>query len=591
MSLQPVNTVDNKALFLRFKDEVWPYRWLLLPAMVAMMVMAGTNGAIAYMVQPILDDLFIKQDRQMLLIVPMVILAIFLVRGAAYFVQTYLMEYVGLRVVRSMQVRLYNHLLALDMAQVLGNATGGYISRIISDTNLLKSAASSVIANIFREGFTVIVLLGMVFYQNFELALVSAIGLPAAGFLIYRFGRRMRKLSRIRQERMESVVSHLEQTISGLRVVRAFNMEPRERAEFRHITKAVFAIQKKAIFVRAVSNPSMDIIAGLVIFGVITYAGNAIIEGQTTTGAFFSFLTALIMAYTPIKRFTSLNNALQESLAAARRVFEFLDIPPTIVSPPAPRETPAVTQGVNFNNVTFRYAPDLPPVLRDLNLSVRAGERIALVGQSGSGKSTLVNLLPRFYDVTEGAIEIDGVDIRDISMRGLRSRISMVTQEVILFNDSVRNNIAYGGGSDDPDKIRQAAADANALEFIEKLPEGFDTVIGDRGVKLSGGQRQRLSIARSILKDSPILILDEATSALDTESERLVQQALDRLMEGRTTLVIAHRLSTIQNADRILVLRNGVIVEMGSHAVLLEKGGEYARLHAIQFHNEEPIGN
>ena len=574
---------DNRALAIRFFRYVWPFRWYLIPAMVCMVLLAATNGAIAFLVQPILDRVFIEQDTRMLARLPLVVLVLFAVRGTAYFVQSYFMEMVGQRVVRALQVALYKHLMGMDLGFFQANATGNIMSRITYDANLLKGSASSVISNLMREGFTVVALLGVLLYRDWELAVVSLIGLPAAGFLIYTLGRRMRRLSRTRQEMMGGITAHLEESLSGQRIVKAFAMERYEQARFRRLNKAMLANNLRAAKVRALSNPVMDMVAGVAVSAVILYGGQAVVAGTTTTGTFFSFIAALLMAYNPIKKLTSLNNQLQEGLAAVRRIFAMMDLVPAIQDRPDAQTVSPMAREIRFDNVWFRYGEAQPDVLQGITLTIRAGERIALVGGSGSGKTTLVNLVPRFFDVTSGSVTIDGVDVRAMTQRSLRAQLAMVTQDVILFNDTVHNNIAYGCQDHADEALRVAARAANALDFIEAMPEGFHTMIGDRGVRLSGGQRQRLSIARSLLKDAPILILDEATSALDAESERVVQEALEHLMAGRTSLVIAHRLSTIQHADRIVVLREGRIVEEGSHAALLASNGEYARFHALQF--------
>lgn len=574
--------MTNKDVFKRFIGYILPFKWYLIPAFTCMIILAATNGAIAYAIQPLLDDVFVGQDLVLLYLLPFAVMAIFAIRGGAFYVQSYLMAFVGQKVVRTLRVELYNQLLNMDMQFHASRTTGSLISRITYDINLLQSSASKVISNLLQEGFTVIFLIGVLVYQNTELALISMIGLPVAGYLIIFFGRKVRRLSKNRQEMMEGVLSHAEESFTGISIIKAFCMESYERAGFRRVTKEVLNNQLKAAKVRSITKPAMDMVAGLAIGGVTFYGGTAIISGETTIGAYFSFLTALLMSYTPIKRFSNLNNSLQESMAAARRTFEMLDTQPTIQNLPDAKPLPRLQNRLSFRDVHFSYSAEDAPVIQGLNLEIKAGETVALVGPSGAGKTTLVQLVPRFYDVTAGSLLIDDEDIRNCTLKSLRSQIAMVTQEIILFNDTIRNNIAFGDVSQPIEKIEQAAKMANALDFILEMPHGFDTIIGDRGIKLSGGQRQRLSIARSLLKDAPILILDEATSALDTESERAVQGALEYLMKGRTTLVIAHRLSTIKRADRILFLQAGKILEEGSHDELLVKDGAYARYHKMQ---------
>ncbi|MBF0179604.1 MAG: lipid A export permease/ATP-binding protein MsbA [Magnetococcales bacterium] len=584
----PVSSGDmNRRLLRRWVELVWPYRWAMLPAILCMMALAASEGVIAYMVQPILDKIFIEQDRQMFKTLPYLLLLVFFLRGAASFTHNYIMGSVGMRIARKLQCQLYSHCLQFEMAYFLPFTTGSFISRVSNDPNVVKDATASVMVGLIREGLTLVVLVGVLFYRDPVLSFAAILGFPLAALLIYHLGKRMRALSHRSQELMERLITHLEETFSGLRIVKSFCMETHERTRFRLLTRRVIANYLGMLVVNSLTKPSIDMIAGFVICGVILYGGGSVIEGKTTTGNFFSFLAAMMMAYDPIKALANLNNTLQRGLAAVERVFSTLDRQSTIRDLPGVTVLPRLQREIAFNDMSFSYSPELPIVLDRVNLKIRAGERIALVGRSGSGKTTLANLLPRFFDVTGGSITIDGADIRSVTLRSLRSQIAIVTQDVILFNDTVRNNISYGRSECTQEQLETVARAANALEFIRELPEGFDTIIGDRGVRLSGGQRQRLSIARSLLKDAPILILDEATSSLDTESERAVQEALDRLMSGRTTLIIAHRLSTIRNADRIIVLKHARIVEEGTHDELLAHNGEYAKLHAIQFQEND----
>jgi subfamily B ATP-binding cassette protein MsbA len=459
--------------------------------------------------------------------------------------------------------------------------TGVLMSRITNDVNLIQGAVSSVVTGLLKDALSIVGLVGLIFYQDWKLALIAMAVLPFAFFPIVKFGRMLRGISTKSQESMGDISVILHETISGNRIVKAFGMEEYEKERFAKENFKYFKYLMKSVVVRSLSSPVMEFLGGLGIVFVIWYGGYSVIKGVSTPGNFTSFMTALLLLYEPVKRLSRMNNVLQEGMAAATRVYDILDTEPEIKDKQDAVHLPPLRHSIVLRDVQFQYGNQ--PVLRDINLEVTAGEVIAIVGVSGVGKTTLVNLIPRFYEVTGGAILIDGVDIRDVTISSLRAQLGMVTQQTILFNDTVQNNIAYGDVSKTKEKIVAAAKAANAHNFVMKTAQGLDMVIGEQGVRLSGGERQRLCIARALLKNAPILILDEATSSLDSEAELEVQKALDNLMAGRTTLVIAHRLSTIKNADRIVVLANGHIVEEGKHEELLRTSGEYCRLYELQF--------
>ncbi|MEE9936441.1 MAG: ATP-binding cassette domain-containing protein, partial [Deltaproteobacteria bacterium] len=427
-------------------------------------------------------------------------------------------------------------------------------------------------------------LVGVIFYTDWKLALLAMIVFPLTVYPIAWFGRKMRKVTTSTQVTMGTLNSLLQETIAGTRIVKAFCMEKYESDRFGAENERLFKLNMKTVTINAISSPLMDFLGGLGIAAVIFYGGYNVVQGYSTPGTFFSFIAALLMLYEPVKRLTNVNNTINQGIAGADRIFSIIDRVPDIIDKTDAQALPPIQNSIDLQNVSFRY--EEKPVLKNVNLTIRAGEVVAFVGMSGGGKTTLVNLIPRFYDVSEGRVLIDGLDIRDVTLSSLRGQIAIVTQQTILFNDTVRNNIAYGDICTTEEEIYKAAKAANAHDFIMKLPNGYDSNIGELGTKLSGGEKQRISIARALLKDAPILILDEATSSLDTEAEIEVQDALDNLMKGRTTLVIAHRLSTIRNADRIIALVNGEIVEEGNHDTLMARKGEYYRLYNLQFKDE-----
>jgi subfamily B ATP-binding cassette protein MsbA len=560
---------------------VRPYWFRLAVAMVCMAVVAGTTALMAFLVKPVLDDIFFQRNLATLKLLPPFIVLLYIVKGGFGYGQSYLMSFVGQKIVANLREHLYSHLQKLSLSYFDRTPTGLLMSRIMNDVNQIQGAVSSAVTGILKDLFTILGLIGVIFYRDWQLAALAMLVLPVAVLPIVKFGRKLRRISTQSQKTMAEISIHLHETLSGNRIVKAFGTEEQEIRRFQDRNRTYFQLTMKDVSVKSMSSPIMEFLGGIGIAAIIWYGGYNVIRGTSTPGTFFSFLTALLMLYEPIKHLSGVNNTIQQGMAAAVRVFEVLDLEPDIRDRPDARVLPGVRESLTFERVSFRY--DRAWVLRDINLEIRAGEVLAIVGTSGGGKTTLVNLVPRFYEVTEGEIRIDGRPVRDLTLASLRGQIGIVTQQTILFNDTVWNNIRYGSPNRGEDEVRQAARAAYAEDFIERLPEKMATIIGEQGVRLSGGERQRISIARALLKDAPLLILDEATSSLDSDSEAEVQRALENLMRGRTTLVIAHRFSTIRNADRILVMSGGRIVEQGKHEELWELNGEYRRLYEIQF--------
>ena len=560
------------------------YYMRFLFAAICMVVAGGLQSALPLIAKPAIDEIFMSKNIDALKWIPLAIIAIFLFKGLANYGQTILMSSIGLRIVTDLRNKLYEQIQKQSLSFFAEHPTGLLMSRITNDVQAVQTASSEAITALVKDTFMLIALVGVIFYMDWKLALIAMVVFPLTIYPISRFGKKMRKVTTSSQITMGTLNSLLQETISGTRIVKAFCMEKYESERFAAENERLFKYSMKAVSVNAISSPLMDFLGGLGIAAVITYGGYNVVQGHSTPGTFFSFIAALLMLYEPIKRLTNVNNTINQGVAGAERIFSVIDRTPDIEDRPGAVALPKISRGIDIENVTFCY--ETTPVLKNINLSIKAGEVIAFVGMSGGGKTSLVNLIPRFYDVSAGRILIDGHDIRDVTLQSLRGQIAIVTQQTILFNDSVKNNIAYGDIQRTEEDIYNAARAANAHDFILRLPNGYDSNIGELGTKLSGGEKQRISIARALLKDAPILILDEATSSLDTEAEIEVQEALDNLMKGRTTLVIAHRLSTIRNADRIIALVNGEIVEEGNHDALMEKKGEYYRLYNLQFKDE-----
>jgi len=571
-------------LYKRLLQYVKPYWVKLVLAMTCMVFFGLCQGGTAWLAQPAVDDVLVGKDMRMLLLIPVAILALVLIRGVFDYGQAYLMNYVGQRIVADLREQLYNHLQYFSLSFFTKTPTGVLISRLTNDIGLIQGAVSNAITTIIKESFTIIALTGVVFYQDWKLASIAFIVLPLAAIPIVKFGQKLRKFSIRGQIRMGSITSLLQETISGNRIVKAFTMEDYESRRFSAENERFFKIVMKRQKIRALSSPVIEVLGGLGTAAIVLIGGYSVIKGNSTPGSLTSFLVALGLLYRPIKSLSRLNDVVQGGLAAGSRVFELLDQTPEIRDTDGAVPLTGISDGIKFDHISFKYEDK--NVLKDINIEVKVGEVLALVGMSGAGKTTLVNLIPRFYDVGEGRITIDGRDLRTFTIKSLREHIGVVTQQTILFNDTVRNNIAYGDITRSEVQIIEAAKAANAHRFIEKLSLGYDTVIGERGVKLSGGERQRISIARALLKNAPILILDEATSSLDSQSELQVQIALERLMANRTVFLIAHRLSTIRNAHRILVIDNGRAVEEGTHDELFALNRTYRRLYDMQFRDD-----
>jgi len=581
MGIQLGNTLYIYKRLLRY---VKPYIGRLVIASVAMLGVAGTSAVSALLIKNVLDDVFINKDKQLLVLIPAAIILVYLFRGVCRYIRAYLMASAGVRMVRDIRNDLYRHLHRLSMSYFTETPTGTLMSRVTYDVSMVQGAVTEALTGAIRDVFTILALAAVVLYRSPVLGGIALLGAPLAFYPLVQFGKRMKRSSRRSQEQMGDLTKLMQEKIAGIGLVKASGTEDEELDRFKEDNQKLVGTFLKIQRVQAMSSPVMELIGALSVALIIWVGGIMVIDGRMTVGEFFSFLTALMMLYEPIKHITSVNNVIQQGLAAAERVFELLDISPDVTDAPDAVEMPHSRGRIQFKDVSFRY--DKEWVLKDINLEIHPGMKMAIVGTSGGGKSTMINLIPRFYDVTEGSLEIDGFDVRSVTQKSLRQQISVVSQEIVLFNDTIRRNISYGMDDVPDEKLEQAIAAAYAHDFINALPEGAETVIGERGTRLSGGQRQRVSIARAILKDSPILILDEATSSLDTESEALVQKALDNLVVGRTTLVIAHRISTVTNADMIIVISKGRIVESGPHSELIELNGEYSRLYSLLVENE-----
>jgi subfamily B ATP-binding cassette protein MsbA len=580
--LKNIPKISNRHLIRRCFYYFAPHKWKVAIGMLSATVVSGTNAATAYLVKPAMDNIFVQKDEAALVLVPLAFLGVILIKSIFRFLQVYLMNITGLLVLERLRNEMFERIMQLPMRFFEESQVGMLMSRILGDVAGIRASVPTMVMGI-RELISCLGLIGVVLYQDWKLALISLVVLPVCVVPVIRFGKRLRRLGRRLQVQGADINSVVQQCLSGVKLIKAFHTEDKECKHFQGESHGIVHLSKKQVLASEISTRIMELAGGVAVSGVLWYGGMQVLNGVSTPGTFFSFVTAMIMLYEPIKKLNEANKTMQGSLASAERVFGLLDSPDILPESGGDRQLALPLKEIELDDIVFTYPTGSQPAIKKLQLTIRQNERIALVGPSGSGKTTLANLLPRFYDVDKGQIRFNGIPLEEYDLGMLRRSIGIVSQEPTLFNMSIRENIGYGFDDVSDEQIVEAAKAAFAHEFIEGLPEGYDTNCGERGIKLSGGQKQRLTIARALIKNPALLILDEATSALDTQAERVVQKALENLMQGRTSIVIAHRLSTVLNADRIAVMQKGEIVCMGHHHELLEECPLYQRLYNMQF--------
>ena len=583
-----IQNSTKKLLYRIFQNYIRKHNKKLFISFFCMIIVSATTAINAWMMQPVLDDIFIKKDERLILIIPLVILLIAILKGFSSYFQSILMSFIGYKIVADLQNDMFRTLLKCDISYFSKTNSGTLISRFLADVGALSRGVHNVVINIIKDFFTLVFLIGVLFYHNSNLALISLFVFPLAIYPISRIGKRLRKISKSTQIGFGILTKRLSESLQGIKTIKSFNAEFIEQNKVEKEVDNIFQLTYKSSKVNSISRPLMETLGGLAIAIIIYVGGSQVISGTTTPGTFFSFLTALLMAYQPIKSLASLNATLQMAMASAERIFDIIDSKPNIVESSLTKDNllkKNSSYDIKILNVSFSYPDDEKNILKDINIEIKKGEKIALVGYSGAGKTTLLNLLPRFYDVKKGKIFIEDVNIKDLSFNFLREHFSLVSQDIVLFDDTLKYNVCYGLSDITEKQILAACKKANCDEFIKKFPKGLNEIIGEKGVKLSGGQKQRIAIARAFLKNSPFLLLDEATSSLDSRSERKIQKSLTDLMKNKTSLVIAHRLSTIIDADKIILLHNGKIEDIDRHKNLLKKSKIYKNLYELQFKN------